>query len=94
MPRATLPRPAAGKALLTLVHAGGTRRAVTYLGVSGSPLQAQVAWPLAGSYAVNLKTGRLIGSEKTRAWKLDGPELRAVRRAHRDAHQRTKGRKR
>ena len=87
MSRTPMPRPFAGRTLLTLVHDGGSRRAVTYLGVDQNG-RVVINWPTAGPYEVSAKTGRLVGSEKLRKWKLIGSELLAVRRAHRDARAR------
>jgi len=85
MSRKPLPRPEAGKTMLTLVHGrGGAHRTVTYLGCMGSPLRVLIHWPLAGLYELSPRTGRLTGPEKLRRWRLLRDELRAVRRACRD----------
>lgn len=61
--------------LLTLVHAQSrAEKQVEYLGMIGSPLRAQIHWPIAGQYEVAPRSGTILGpkknSEALRHWKI------------------------
>lgn len=62
--------------VITLRHTGsGAVKHVEYLGILGRKAQALIHWPIAGSYVVDLETGKLFGSaqdriEQLRAWQV------------------------
>lgn len=70
---------------LTLYHADGSTKVVTYLGIDGRFARASIWWPIAGQYEIGLSTGRLVGNRATaaklRKWYVDAPTLGALRAA-------------
>lgn len=57
--------------LLVLRHEkSGAETSVEYLGMMGIPLRAQIWWPMAGDFLMSALTGRLLGSEERRHWRV------------------------
>jgi hypothetical protein len=64
---------------IVVVHDGGSQKKVAYLGVTGEPYCALIAWPLAGVYEVSLKHGRVRGPDGYLPWRMQPADLKCAR---------------